>query len=413
MSNWKETNFGKIPHEWETSTLGEICQLLTDGSHVSPKPVPSKYYMASVKDMRYNHFDFSDCKTISKEDFDFLVKNNCKPNYGDILLSKDGANCLDIIFVYKQKDEIVLLSSIAIARLKEGYHSDFYRYFLLSPNIQELMRNNFVSGSAIPRVILKDFKNVPIPIANYIEQNAIAEALSSLDDKIDLLQRQNKTLEQLAETLFKQWFVEEADGNWETVKVSDVADINKRTIGKSFSFNEIEYLDTGSITEGKIESFQKYLITEAPSRAQRIVGNNDIVYSLVRPIQKHYGLLLDTKPNTIASTGFCVISCEKISPYFVYLLLTQNETVEYFEMVAEGSTSTYPSLKPSDIADFEFQLPPQEKLNAFSKIVEIQWNKIKLNTNQISILSQLREMLLPKLMSGEVRIKWSEYVDEN
>ena len=225
MSEWKETDFGKIPITWDVSTLGNVCQLLTDGSHLSPKPIASGYYMASVKDMRYNHFDFSDCKTISKQDFDFLIKNNCSPKYGDILLSKDGANCLDIIFVYKQEQEIVLLSSIAIARLKDGYNPDFYRYFLLSPNVQDMMRNNYVSGSAIPRVILKDFRNVPVPVANYNTQTAIAEVLSSLDDKIDLLHRQNKTLEQLAETLFRQWFVEQTEESWEEKELLELGNI--------------------------------------------------------------------------------------------------------------------------------------------------------------------------------------------
>ncbi len=162
MSERKETDFGFVPKDWETSTFGQICELITDGSHSSPRPENSEYFMASVKDMRYNYFDFSSCKTISKYDFDNLVNGNCSPKKGDILISKDGANCLDLIFVYKQSRKIVLLSSIAIARLKKGYNSDFYRFFLLSPNTQFLMRNNFVSGSAIPRVILKDFKNVPI-----------------------------------------------------------------------------------------------------------------------------------------------------------------------------------------------------------------------------------------------------------
>lgn len=204
MSEWKESEIGRIPQSWIMGTLGDVSQFITDGGHLSPKFVKSNYYMASVKYMRYNYFDFSDCKTISKEDFEALEKGKCSPDYGDILLSKDGANCLDIIFVYKQNIKIVLLSSIAIARLKKGYNPDFYRYYLLSPNIQDIMRNNYISGSAIPRVILKDFKNVPVPILPEIEQTSIASILSSLDDKIDLLQRQNATLEKMAETLFRQ-----------------------------------------------------------------------------------------------------------------------------------------------------------------------------------------------------------------
>ena len=242
MSERKESDIGKIPIDWATTEFESICEFITDGSHYSPKPEKSSYFMASVKDMRYNHFDFSDCKTISKNDFEFLVNNNCNPQNGDILLSKDGANCLDLIFVYKQPEKIVLLSSIAIARLKEGFDADFYRYFLLSPNAQFLMRNQFISGSAIPRVVLKDFKRIIVPNIKINEQLAIASILSSLDDKIDLLNRQNKTLEQLAETLFRQWFVVEADESWENKPLKEVCEIIN-----GFAFKSEDYSTNGRV----------------------------------------------------------------------------------------------------------------------------------------------------------------------
>ena len=123
--------------------------------------------------------------------------------------------------MYNQEEKIVLLSSIAIVRLLPKYIPEFIRYFLLSPDCQYTMRNNYVSGSAIPRVVLKDFKKVPVLVPSLEEQKSIASILSSLDDKIDLLHRQNKTLEAMAETLFRQWFVEES-GNWPEGKIEDL-----------------------------------------------------------------------------------------------------------------------------------------------------------------------------------------------
>ena len=104
MGNWIETDFGQIPNTWQISTLGQICSMLTDGSHFSPKEVESEFMMLSVKDMTYSKFDFSNAKTISARDFENLVRGKCSPELGDILLSKDGANCLDLIFVYKQNE---------------------------------------------------------------------------------------------------------------------------------------------------------------------------------------------------------------------------------------------------------------------------------------------------------------------
>jgi type I restriction enzyme, S subunit len=237
------------------------------------------------------------------------------------------------------------------------------------------------------------------------EQTAIASILSSLDDKIDLLNRQNKTLEQLAETLFRQWFVEEAEESWETVSLGEFIRTNQKSISKEYKFNEIEYLDTSSLTNGIVNETQRLILKDAPSRAKRLVQNNDILISTVRPDQKHYGIISNPIDNLVVSTGFCVITCTKINPYFVYLLLTSNEMTQYLHSIAEGSTSTYPSLKPSDIEKVEFQKAPEEKLNEFGKIASDYWNKININQTQIRTLTQTRDTLLPKLMSGEVRVQ--------
>lgn len=236
------------------------------------------------------------------------------------------------------------------------------------------------------------------------EQCAIAAVLSSLDDKIDLLHRQNKTLEGMASALWRKMFMEESSTGWKTTTVGEVATINGKSIDKDYPFEDIEYLDTGSITEGEISEYQYLQLKDAPSRAKRIVQKNDIVVSMVRPIQKHYGILKDVASNAIVSTGFVVISCVKIDPHFIYLLLTQKEMTEYLDVIAEASTSTYPSLNPSDIAEIDFQIPPVELLQQFSEYAGNTWGKIAQNNSQIDVLSHLRDMLLPKLLSGEIGV---------
>jgi type I restriction enzyme S subunit len=216
-------------------------------------------------------------------------------------------------------------------------------------------------GSVQDNINLGTFEDVLFPFPPLPEQYAIASVLSSLDDKIDLLHRQNKTLEAMAEMLFRQWFVEEADEGWESVRVSDFVKTNISSIDKDFNLKTIRYLDTGSLTEGKIDYFQIFDSADAPSRARRIVKHNDILISTVRPNQKHYGIIKHPDEDIIVSTGFCVITCDKINPHFIYMLLTTEEMTEYLHSIAEGSTSTYPSLKPSDIEDIEFQLPSGEK----------------------------------------------------
>jgi type I restriction enzyme, S subunit len=401
MSKWKDTDFGKVPVDWEISTLGQICELLTDGSHLSPKPLESEYFMASVKDMRYDHFDFSNCKTISKHDFDKLIKNNCQPQYGDILLSKDGANCLDIIFVYKQAEQIVLLSSIAIARLKKEYKPDFYRYFLLSPNVQDLMRNNFVSGSAIPRVILKDFRNVPITVLDYATQTEIAEVLSSLDDKIDLLHRQNKTTEKLAETLFRQWFIEDGQKN-DFVELGEYAETINGVSYKSSELNpstkamvSLKSFDRngGFRIDGFKEFTGKYKEKQVVVEGDLIVAHTDITQeaevignpALVFGNPKYDTLVISMDIVKV------VPKVEWISIEFLYYLMKTREFKGHCEGNANGSTVLH--LSKQAIPTFEFTNHAKELTK-----------KIFNNHNQIRTLTQLRDSLLPKLMSGEIRV---------
>jgi type I restriction enzyme S subunit len=263
-------------------------------------------------------------------------------------------------------------------------------------------------GSAVPSLTTKVLNPLKLFIPALSEQKAIAKILSSFDEKIELLRQQNETLETIAQTIFKEWFVKGKQNNWNTVKLGDLVKTNVSTINKHSNIDVIKYLDTGSITEGFIEEIQEFNIADAPSRARRIVQHNDVLISTVRPNLKHYGILKQPYDNLVVSTGFCVITCEKIDPHFIYLLLTSNDMTEYLHSIAEGSTSTYPSLKPSDIECIEFKLPPEKKLKSFSEYADSTWNKIRYNQLQIETLTKTRDTLLPKLMNGEIRAEGFE-----
>jgi type I restriction enzyme S subunit len=146
---------------------------------------------------------------------------------------------------------------------------------------------------------------------------------------------------------------------WKEYKLGELVQTNKKSINSDYPFEEIEYLDTGSITRGKIESFQKYKLREAPSRAKRLVVQDDIIYSTVRPIQRHYGFIDNPLSNLVVSTGFATITCkkDKLNPKFLYYLLSNDDTVEYLDVIAEASTSAYPSLRPSILKIWKLLYP--------------------------------------------------------
>ena len=167
-------------------------------------------------------------------------------------------------------------------------------------------------------------------------------------------------------------------------KLEDIADFNKRTINKSDSIKEILYLDTSSITENVISDMAVIDINNAPSRAQRRVENNTIVYSTVRPRLKHYGLLRSPQSNLIVSTGFVTIDLKDqykndIDPRYLYLLLTQPSITEYIGNIADTAVSAYPSINPSDISSLTFNFPTLYTQKTIADIWESYAQKIALN----------------------------------
>ena len=169
---------------WKKVKLGECCEKITDGSHDSPKPVDDGYFMPSVKDMRYDDFDFSNCKQISKIDFERLKGTGCKPEIGDVLIAKDGS-ILKYCFVVEQDLPIVVLSSIAILRPNQSIVDGKYlSYYFQKQDVVTDVVENYKSGTGVPRIVLRNFEQIEIHLPDLAEQRRIAEILSSVDAKI-------------------------------------------------------------------------------------------------------------------------------------------------------------------------------------------------------------------------------------
>lgn len=174
--------------EWTSDSLGNICVLITDGSHESPLEVINGYYMPSVKDMTDNGFDFSGCKKISQSDYERLVKNGCRPQINDVVIAKDGS-ILKYSFVIKREMPVVILSSIAILRPDSGKIScEYLAHYFRQPKFIEYTILNYKTGTGVPRIVLKNFKEIPIEFPqSKAEQTAIAAILSDMDTEIEAL----------------------------------------------------------------------------------------------------------------------------------------------------------------------------------------------------------------------------------
>ena len=174
----------------EMKMLGELCSKLTDGSHFSPKSVEHGYFMPSVKDMTNNGFDFSNCKQVSKEDYEYLIRTGCKPQINDVLIAKDGS-MLKYVFPIVKDEEIVVLSSIAILTPRTNFiTSSYLSHYLKCAKIREKTIREFSSKGGVPRIILKNFKKICICFPSLQEQQRIVSILDTFEASIQNLEAQ-------------------------------------------------------------------------------------------------------------------------------------------------------------------------------------------------------------------------------
>ena len=173
--------------------------------------------------------------------------------------------------------------------------------------------------------------------------------------------------------------------DWTTIRLGSVIKTNTTSYSPKEGWEYVNYLDTGSITENVIDAIQNIDLNKEklPSRAKRKVQMNSILYSTVRPNQKHFGIVKSVPKNFLVSTGFAVIDVipEKIDADYLYFWLTQNSIVEQLHAIAEQSVSAYPSIKASDIENLEIALPPLSIQKSIASILKAISDKMSQNSS--------------------------------
>jgi len=285
------------------------------------------------------------------------------------------------------------------------YDIKYLFYLLSSMGLTELNEDSAVPGLNRDTAYAQDILLPPLS-----EQRAIAIVLSSLDDKIDLLHRQNKTLEGMAEALWRKMFVEEADSNW---KQGQLSHYGKIICGKTPSKKVAEYFG-GYIPFIKIPDMHGNVfifetedsLTEAgkKSQANKTILAKSICVSCIATVGLVGMNAFDSQTNQQINTIMPSKDCER---YFLFLLL-RNMTNDLFAR-ASGGTAT-DNLNTGDFSRIEISMPPEKIIQKFDNLVKEFFAKIYINQTQIRTLTRLRDTLLPKLMSGEVTVAKEEMV---
>lgn len=291
---------------------------------------------------------------------------------------------------------------IAAIRHKKRSTANYFIKGLIEYSLEELLAG--ATGSTFPNVSRTDLENIEILLPPLPEQEAIAEVLSSLDDKIDLLHRNNKTLEQLAETLFRQWFVEEAKESWEEVPFEKIAQHIKKSINPSqdktqqFYHYSLPAFDNGRRPELSYGS-------EILSNKYEVM-HGSILVSKLNPATPRIWYVIECEKHSISSTEFQVYKAKDASyQEFIYYFLKSPQARDILTGAASGTSGSHQRVSPDVINSLLLKTPPSAILQKFSATASIGLKKMYENMKQIQQLEILRNTLLPKLMGGVVRVK--------
>jgi len=179
---------------------------------------------------------------------------------------------------------------------------------------------------------------------------------------------------------------------WEETRLGELIEINPETLSVSKYTGEIKYIDIASVNTGSLEGYTTYEISDAPSRARRIIKDKDIIFSTVRPNLKAYYFVKNAPPNAICSTGFAVLRAKKgVNSRFVYSLVTENSFVDYLTVVAKGSA--YPAVDTNDFKKAKVTVPDLHTQESIVDILSTYDDLIEANNRRIELLEQTAQEL--------------------
>lgn len=395
MTEWKEYKLGEIA-DVQTGPFGSQLHMSDYKNEGTP--------IITVEHLGDNRIVHNNLPLVGEEDKNRLKKYVLAE--GDIVFSRVGS--VDRrAYVSANEDGWMFSGRCLRVRPTQKVDAKFLSYYFGLEDFKETIRRIAV-GATMPSINTTILSNVVVPLPHIDTQRRIASILSSLDDKIDLLHRENATLEQMAETLFRQWFVVEAKEEWEEQSLKQVVDIAigrtpPRKESKWFSTNpnDVKWLSIKDMGGGDVFLFNtsEYLTKEAVKVFSiPIIPKNTVVLSFKMTV----GRVGITTEDMLSNEAIAHFKFNKSTPFtkeYLYLFLKS------FKYDSLGSTSSIvTAINSAMIKDMMISIPDVRTIDSFKKQTQTIFDKIYSNQKQIQTLIQTRDGLLPRLMSGELKV---------
>ena len=401
-----ERSWGRLGMRFENTTLGQLS-IKGKGSYgIAASAVPYSDELFTY--LRIT--DINDDGTINKSGLMSVSEEKAeqyllKPN--DIVFARTGGSTGRNYFYDGSDGEFVFAGFLIRFSIDDKKVNPLFIKYYCQSQIYKDWVHSFNTGSTRGNINAQTYANMPIILPPREQQDLLVNTLSVIDAKIAVNKAINENLEQQAQALSDKWVSEHMDCIT-MFPLAEIAEINPETYSPKDKWAFVNYLDTSSITNGVMSEVQLISpdIEKLPSRARRIVKANDIVYSTVRPNQLHFGIISNPLENMLVSTGFSVIRSKYayISSPYIYHFLTSPDFIEKMQQLAEQSTSTFPSVKPSDIGTCLIPCADETEMTDITDKINDMYAMVSANQQENKCLANLRDTLLPKLMNGEIDV---------
>lgn len=339
-----------------------------------------------------NQGDFISQELVNDKTERYLLENN------DVLIAMTGRGCVGKLKINKNQ-KALLNQYVGKFLCDEVSLNREYLYYILTTHKYQDYLFNTGAGSGQPCLSPELILQTKIPWVEYSEQKLIASVLGVLDDKTDLLHRENTTLEKMAEVLFRQWFVQEPKEEWDFISLSQMANFLDGLDCQEFPpKNEIDKLPVLKIKELSSGITENSDWASANVKPEYIVKNGDVIFS---PSPLLMVKIWDGQDCILNQYSFKVTS--EVCPKWFYYLWGKHHLDEFISMAA-GHAATMGPVERSDLHQAKVLIPSPEELAAMGEQIDPLIQKIIENNMQINTLTKLRDSLLPKLMNGEVTV---------
>ena len=390
--------------EWVVKNLDEVVEYFIDYRGKTPVKTGSGIPLITAKIVKDGCLQ-TPTEFISVEDYPLWMTRGY-PEVNDVVLTTEAP--LGEVALIKNKNVALAQLIITLEGYKNILDNKFLKYWLQSEQGQYELESR-ASGTTVFGIKSSILKKIPISLPPYNEQVAISSVLYSIDEKIDLLHRQNKTLESMAETLFRQWFDVDSNEKWQEKNVLDIFTLvgggTPKTSVAEYWTDEIPWISGGDISsahQGYLYRTEKSIsLAGLQNSSAKLLPKNSTVISARGTVGK-YALL--ARDMAFSQSNYGIVSKIGSYPFFIYLLV--GFIVD--DLLAAAYGSVFDTITTRTFESVNLKFPSLNSIEKFNKEVASLFNKKEINTSQIKILEKLRDTLLPKLMSGEVRVRYAE-----